>query len=130
MLLAPFVRGRKGEYRKQLQQMAREGFLRARVDGQMVELDAELPTLDKQKKHDIDVVIDRLVVKPDLEQRLAASFETALLVGKGLAVVAPQGLPEETVSQHFACAVCGTSLTGALAFTGYTGPFSSKASRL
>ena len=111
MLLAPFVRGRKGEYRKQLQQMAREGFLRARVDGQMVELDGELPALDKQKKHDIDVVIDRLVVKPDLEQRLSASFETALLVGKGLAVVAPQGLPEETVSQHFACAVCGTSLT-------------------
>ena len=111
MLLAPFVRGRKGEYKKQLQQMAREGFLRARVDGQMVELDGELPALDKQKKHDIDVVIDRLVVKPDLGQRLSASFETALLVGKGLAVVAPQGLPEETVSQHFACSVCGTSLT-------------------
>jgi excinuclease ABC subunit A len=111
MLLAPFVRGRKGEYRKQLQQMAREGFLRARIDGEMVELDGELPALDKQKKHDIDVVVDRLVVKPDLEQRLSASFETALGVGKGLAVVAPQGLPEETVSQHFACSVCSTSLT-------------------
>ena len=110
LLLAPYVRGRKGEYRRQLEQMAREGFLRARVDGEMVELADGLPELDKKKKHDIDVVVDRLVVRAGIEQRLADSFETALKVGKGLVVVAPQGLPEETLSENYACADCGTSL--------------------
>ena len=110
LLLAPFVRGKKGEYRRQLEQMVREGFLRARIDGELHELSDELPALDKKKKHTIEIVVDRLVVRPGIEQRLAASVETALDVGRGLLVAAPQGLPEETMSQHHACVGCGTSL--------------------
>ncbi len=82
-VLAPYVRGKKGEYRKQMMQMVKEGFTRAIVDGEMVEL-ADPPTLDKQKKHAIDIVIDRLVVKEGMQQRLADSLETAIRVAKGL----------------------------------------------
>ena len=110
VLYAPYVRGKKGEYRKQLEQMVREGFIRARIDGDTVEIADEVPTLDKQKKHTIDIVIDRLVVKPGIEERLSGSIETALKVGDGLIVVAAQGLPEETLSQNYACIECGTSL--------------------
>jgi excinuclease ABC subunit A len=110
-LYAPYVRGKKGEYRKQLAEMARQGFVRARVDGAIVDLAREIPQLDKQKKHSIEVLVDRLVVKPGLGKRLADSLETALKVGSGLVVAAPEGLPEELLSQHFACAECGTSLT-------------------
>ncbi len=111
VLYAPYVRGKKGEYKKQLQQMAREGFLRARIDGQMVELGGEPPTLDKQKKHSIDIVIDRIVVKPGIEKRLSDSIETALKVAGGLVVFAPEGAAEETLSQNYSCSECGTSLT-------------------
>ncbi|HVT19556.1 MAG TPA: excinuclease ABC subunit UvrA [Thermoanaerobaculia bacterium] len=111
VLYAPYVRGKKGEYRKQLAQMAREGFLRARVDGAMVELAGELPMLDKQKKHSIDIVIDRVVVKPGIEKRLSDSIETALKVAGGLVVLAPEGAAEETLSANYSCAECGTSLT-------------------
>ncbi|HEY4589785.1 MAG TPA: excinuclease ABC subunit UvrA, partial [Thermoanaerobaculia bacterium] len=111
IIYAPYVRGKKGEYKKQLQQMAREGFLRARIDGQMVELAGEPPNLDKQKKHSIDIVIDRIVVKPGIEKRLADSIETALKVAGGLVVLAPEGATEETLSQNYSCSECGTSLT-------------------
>jgi excinuclease ABC subunit A len=111
VLYAPYVRGKKGEYKKQLAQMAREGFLRARIDGQMVELAGEPPTLDKQKKHSIDIVIDRIVVKPGIEKRLSDSIETALKVAGGLVVLAPEGAAEETLSQSYSCVECGTSLT-------------------
>ncbi|HEV7507533.1 MAG TPA: excinuclease ABC subunit UvrA [Thermoanaerobaculia bacterium] len=111
VLYAPYVRGKKGEYKKQLGQMAREGFLRARIDGEMVELAGEPPTLDKQKKHSIDIVIDRIVVKPGIEKRLADSIETALKVAGGLVVLAPEGAAEETLSQSYSCVDCGTSLT-------------------
>jgi len=111
ILYAPYIRGKKGEYRKQLRQMAREGFIRARIDGEVVDLANELPTLDKQKKHTIDIVIDRLVVKPGIEKRLASSIETALKVGGGLVVVAAHGQPEETLSESYSCADCGTGLT-------------------
>ncbi len=110
VLYAPFVRGKKGEYRKQLEQMARDGFLRARIDGETVQLDGELPTLDKQKKHNIDVVVDRLVVKPGIAKRLADSLETALRVGQGLVVLAPEGGEEETLSQNYSCPECGGGL--------------------
>ena len=110
-LYAPYVRGKKGEYRKQLAEMARQGFVRARIDDAVVDLSRELPALDKQKKHSIDVLVDRVVIKAGLEKRLADSLETALKVGSGLVLAAPEGLPEETLSQHFACAECGTSLT-------------------
>jgi excinuclease ABC subunit A len=111
VIYAPYVRGKKGEYKKQLQQMAREGFLRARIDGQTVELTGEPPTLDKQKKHSIDIVIDRIVVKPGIEKRLSDSIETALKVAGGLVVLAPEGAAEETLSQNYSCSECGTSLT-------------------
>ncbi len=111
ILYAPYVRGKKGEYKKQLAQMAREGFLRARIDGEMVELSGEPPALDKQKKHSIDLVIDRLVIKPGVEKRLAGSIETAVKVSGGLVVFAPEGGAEETLSQSYSCIDCGTSLT-------------------
>ncbi len=111
VIYAPYVRGKKGEYKKQLQQMAREGFLRARIDGQMVELAGEIPALDKQKKHSIDITIDRIVVKPGIEKRLSDSIETALKVAGGLVVFAPEGANEETLSQNYSCSECGTSLT-------------------
>jgi excinuclease ABC subunit A len=110
-VLAPYVRGKKGEYKKQLQQMNREGFVRARIDGKLHDLSGEPPDLDKKKKHTIDVVVDRLVVKPGIEKRLADSLETALKVAGGLVVLAPHGMPEETLSQNYACADCNTSLT-------------------
>ncbi|HEX2224018.1 MAG TPA: excinuclease ABC subunit UvrA [Thermoanaerobaculia bacterium] len=111
VIYAPYVRGKKGEYKKQLAQMAREGFLRARIDGQTVELAGEAPALDKQKKHSIDIVIDRIVVKPGIEKRLSSSIETALKVAGGLVVFAPEGSAEETLSQNYSCVECGTSLT-------------------
>ena len=82
-VLAPYIRGKKGEYRKQMLQMVKEGFTHGVVDGKEVEL-SDPPTLDKQKKHNIEVRIDRLVVKPGIEQRLADSLETATRVAKGL----------------------------------------------
>jgi excinuclease ABC subunit A len=91
--------------------MSREGFQRARVDGVLTELSGELPNLDKQKKHSIDIVVDRLVVKPGIEKRLAESIETALKVAGGLVVLAPEGAAEETLSQNYSCAECGTGLT-------------------
>ena len=110
VLYAPYVRGKKGEYKKQLLEMARQGFVRARIDGVVTELGGELPPLDKQKKHQIDVLIDRLAVRGGLEKRLADSLETALKVGGGLVVVAAEGQTEETLSQNYSCARCGTSL--------------------
>src|SRR5690349_22360521 len=84
-LLAPVVRGRKGEYKKELAEYLKKGFQRVKIDGAFHEL-AEAPTLDKKFKHDIDVVVDRIVVRPDIGQRLAESLETALKLAEGLAV--------------------------------------------
>ena len=111
VLMAPFVRGKKGEYRKQLEQMSREGFVRARIDGETYDLSSdEIPTLDKQKKHTIDIVVDRLVVKPGIEKRLASSLETALRVADGLVILAPVDGDEEMLSQSYACTSCGFQL--------------------
>ncbi len=85
-LLAPVIRGRKGEYRKELAEFLKKGFQRVKIDGKFYEI-AEAPVLDKKFKHDIDVVVDRVVVRPDMAQRLAESFETALKLADGLAVV-------------------------------------------
>ncbi|MGJ4928403.1 excinuclease ABC subunit UvrA [Bradyrhizobium sp. HKCCYLS2038] len=85
-LLAPVVRGRKGEYKKELAEYLKKGFQRVKIDGTFHEL-AEAPTLDKKFPHDIDVVVDRIVVRPDIGQRLAESFETALKLAEGLAVI-------------------------------------------
>lgn len=111
VIYAPYVRGKKGEYRKQLEEMSRQGFLRARIDGEQVDLTGKLPVLDKQKKHTIDVVVDRLVMKPGLEKRLSDSLETALKVGQGLVILGAEGAPEETLSQNYSCSECGASLT-------------------
>ncbi|MES1994701.1 MAG: excinuclease ABC subunit A, partial [Pseudomonadota bacterium] len=85
-LLAPVVRGRKGEYRKELLEWQKAGFTRVRIDGEIYEID-EAPALDKKLKHDIEVVVDRLVVGPDMATRLAESFEAALKLAEGLAYV-------------------------------------------
>ncbi len=85
-LLAPIARGRKGEYRKEIADLMKKGFQRLKIDGQFYEI-ADAPTLDKKLKHDIEVVVDRIVVRPDMAARLAESFETALELGDGLAVV-------------------------------------------
>ena len=109
-LMAPIVRGRKGEYRKELQDLQRKGFQRVKVDGKLYEI-AETPTLDKKFKHDIDVVVDRIVVKPDLGNRLADSIETALALAEGLAIAENADSGERTVfSARFACPVSGFSI--------------------
>jgi excinuclease ABC subunit A len=109
-VLAPYIRGKKGEYRKQMLQMVKEGFTRAVVDGEMIEL-ADPPTLDKQKKHTIDVVIDRLVAKEGIGQRLADSLETATRVAKGLVkILYGHDNREELLSQNYACPDCGISI--------------------
>ncbi len=100
-LLAPVVRGRKGEYRKEMAEYLKRGFQRVKIDGTFYEL-AEAPVLDKKFPHDIDVVVDRIVVRPDIGQRLAESFETALKLAEGLAVIeyadAPPADPNEKKS--------------------------------
>ncbi|RVG50608.1 excinuclease ABC subunit A, partial [Sinorhizobium meliloti] len=83
-MLAPLVRGRKGEYRKELAELMKKGFQRVKVDGQFYEI-ADVPALDKKYKHDIDVVVDRVVVRPDIGTRLADSIETCLTLADGLA---------------------------------------------
>src|SRR6056300_652886 len=112
-LLAPIVRDRKGEYRKEFLELRKQGFQRVKVDGQFYELD-EPPTLDKKFRHDIDVVVDRLVVKDGLETRLADSFRTALDLADGIAILetAPsEGEPERhTFSEKFACPVSGFTI--------------------
>jgi len=109
-VLAPYVRGKKGEYRKQMLQMVKEGFTHALVDGQEVEL-SNPPTLDKQKKHSIDIRIDRIVVKEGIAQRLADSLETATRITKGLVkILYQEGKREELLSQTYACPDCGISI--------------------
>jgi excinuclease ABC subunit A len=109
-ILAPYIRGKKGEYRKQMLQMVKEGFTHAVVDGEEVEL-ASPPNLDKQKKHTIDIRIDRMVVKEGIAQRLADSLETATRVTKGLVKILYQAdKREELMSQTYACPDCGVSI--------------------
>ncbi|MGG2036728.1 excinuclease ABC subunit UvrA [Pseudomonas paraeruginosa] len=114
MLLAPVIRERKGEHLAVFDEMRAQGFVRARVDGKLYELD-EVPKLDKQKKHSIDVVVDRFKVRADLQQRLAESFETALALADGIALVAPMDEDEDVeeiiFSARFACPVCGHSIS-------------------
>jgi excinuclease ABC subunit A len=109
-ILAPYIRGKKGEYRKQMLQMVKEGFTHAIVNGEEIELAAP-PTLDKQKKHTIDIRIDRIVVKEGIAQRLADSLETATRVTKGLVKILYQAdKREELMSQNYACPDCGISI--------------------
>ncbi|MGR7996605.1 excinuclease ABC subunit UvrA [Xanthobacter sp. ZOL 2024] len=115
-ILAPVVRGRKGEYRKELAEWMKKGFQRVKVDGTFYEI-ADAPALDKKFKHDIDVVVDRIVVRPDLAQRLADSFETALGLADGIAIAEFADEKDETgaprrilFSEKFACPVSGFTI--------------------
>ena len=115
-LLAPVVRGRKGEYKKELADYMKRGFQRVKIDGTYYEI-ADAPALDKKFKHDIDVVVDRIVVKADLAARLAESFETALELADGIAIVEyadekdEKGQPKRVMfSQKFACPVSGFTI--------------------
>jgi excinuclease ABC subunit A len=127
MLMAPVVRGRKGEYRKEMAEWQKKGFQRVKVNGTVYDI-AEAPKLDKKYKHDIDVIIDRIVVRPDIASRLADSFETALALADGIAIVemVDRPLPKEETqapnrskndtherivfSQRFACPVSGFTI--------------------
>ncbi|WP_333824776.1 excinuclease ABC subunit UvrA [Pinisolibacter sp.] len=115
-LLAPVVRGRKGEYRKELMEFQKKGFQRVKVDGTFYEI-ADAPALDKKLKHDIEVVVDRIAVRPDLGTRLADSFETALKLADGIAFIEyadeteADGSPKRIVfSEKFACPVSGFTI--------------------
>jgi excinuclease ABC subunit A len=116
-LLAPIVRGRKGEYKKEFAELQKQGFQRVKVNGTFYDI-ADAPTLDKKFKHDIDVVVDRIVVKAGLQQRLAESFETALKLAEGLAIAESadktdkKGVAERTLfSEKFACPVSGFTIS-------------------
>ncbi len=109
-LLAPIVRGRKGEYRKELQDLRKRGFQRVKVDGEQYDIE-DVPALNKKVKHDIEVVVDRIVVRPDLETRLADSLETALGLSDGLAFAEDAKSGERTTfSARFACPVSGFTI--------------------
>ncbi|MEJ0063777.1 MAG: excinuclease ABC subunit UvrA [Alphaproteobacteria bacterium] len=110
LLLAPIVRGRKGEYRKELQELRQKGFQRVKIDGKMTEI-ADAPALNKKLKHDIDVVVDRIVVRPDLGNRLADSVETALKLSDGLLFAEDTANGAiTTFSAKFACPVSGFTI--------------------
>jgi excinuclease ABC subunit A len=109
MVMAPVVRGRKGEYKKDLEKLARQGFVRARIDGVLRSLDEDIP-LDKRKNHTIEVVVDRLLVKPGIEKRLEASIETATKLADGLVLIAVVNGEERLYSQKLACTECGASI--------------------
>src|SRR5271169_7164171 len=109
MILAPIVRGRKGEYKKDLEKLSRQGFLRARIDGVLRSLDEDVP-LDRRKNHTIEVVVDRLPLKSGSEKRLEASIETAAKLANGLVIVAVVNGEEKLYSQKLACPNCGSSV--------------------
>jgi len=109
MILAPIVRGRKGAYRKELEKLAQDGYVRVRIDGELLPLD-EIPKLDKRKNHTIEVVIDRLLVKQGIATRLEQSIATALKLAQGLVTVAVVGGKEHIFSEKLACPDCGLSV--------------------
>jgi excinuclease ABC subunit A len=109
MVLAPVVRGRKGEYRKELEKFARDGFVRARIDGTLRPLD-EPVRLDRRKNHTIEIVIDRLLIKPGIAQRLEESVSAALKLAQGLVTIAVVGGAERTYSEKLACPDCEISV--------------------
>jgi excinuclease ABC subunit A len=112
MVLAPLVRGRKGEFKVELAKLAQHGFVKARIDGELRHLDEELDEiqLDKRKNHTIEVVIDRLLVKPGIEKRLEQSVATAMKLGNGLVQVAVVGGEENLYSARMACPDCGINI--------------------
>ncbi|MDX9917551.1 MAG: excinuclease ABC subunit UvrA [Gudongella sp.] len=108
-ILAPVVRGKKGEHAKLIEQVRKDGFMRAFIDGEMVELDTDIK-LDKNKKHNIEVVVDRLIIREGIEGRLTDSLETALALGDGLVIIDVVDSDRITFSQKLACPDCGVTI--------------------
>src|SRR5437870_5046425 len=109
MILAPIVRGRKGEFKKPLQGLAKTGYVRGRIDGVLHNLDEPIE-LDKKKNHSIEIVVDRLMIKKDIEKRLEASIEQAIKLAKGIVLVAIVDGEERLYSEKMACVDCGISI--------------------
>jgi excinuclease ABC subunit A len=109
MILAPVVRGRKGEFRKLFEQLAQQGFVRVRVDKQLRQVDEEI-RLDRRRNHTIEVVVDRLLLKPEIESRLGQSIDTAMKLAKGIVQIAVVNGEEQLYSQEWACVDCGISV--------------------
>ncbi|MEE0767786.1 MAG: hypothetical protein UIK34_09570, partial [Christensenellales bacterium] len=108
-VIAPAVRGRKGEHEKLLERIRKDGYVRVRIDGEVYDIN-DLPKLNKNQKHTIDVVVDRLSIKPGVQSRLTESLETAFAFGEGLAKVDVIGGEELLFSQNYACPDCGVSV--------------------
>ncbi|PPR63600.1 MAG: UvrABC system protein A, partial [Alphaproteobacteria bacterium MarineAlpha4_Bin2] len=109
-LIAPVIRGRKGEYRRELMEFQKKGFQRVKIDGELYEIDAA-PKLDKNKKHDIEIVVDRVIVRPEMETRLADSLETALELANGIAIAEDADTKTRTIfSARFACPISGFTI--------------------
>ena len=108
-VLAPVVRGRKGEFVKQLEDYQKAGFVRARIDGTMYELGEDEITIDKKKKHNVEIVVDRLVIKEGIRSRLTESVETAMKYANNLVTIDIPGKEEKIYSQNYACTDCGIS---------------------
>lgn len=109
MILAPVIRGRKGEYNKLLEDMLKQGYVRARIDGELCEL-ADPPKIAKTKKHTIEIVVDRLIIRNDIQQRLTDSLETAMRLGGGLVIVSIIDGDDLVFSQNYACPDCNISI--------------------
>ncbi|HJU56240.1 MAG TPA: excinuclease ABC subunit UvrA [Pyrinomonadaceae bacterium] len=109
MVLAPIVRGRKGEFKKELEKLAKEGFLRARVDGELLSLDEEIK-LDKRRNHTIEAVVDRLLIKPGINERLSESVRTALKLTGGAVLISVVDGEEKLYSERMACVNCGINV--------------------
>ena len=107
-VLAPVIRGKKGEYVKLLGDFQKDGFVRARIDGKMYEISDDIE-IDRKKKHNIDIIVDRLVVKEDIRNRLTESVETALKYANNLVTIDAVGVGEKIYSQNYACPDCGIS---------------------
>ena len=111
LVMTPVIRGRKGEHVKLLERVLKDGFIRARIDGETYDLSEEIPQLDKQKKHNIEIVVDRLVVRDDIRKRLADSVELALKYAENLVIIHRlDDDTEQVFSQNYACVDCGISL--------------------
>ncbi|HKO96150.1 MAG TPA: excinuclease ABC subunit UvrA [Pyrinomonadaceae bacterium] len=109
MILAPIVRGRKGEFKKELEKLAKDGFLRARVDGELLALDEEIK-LDKRRNHTIEAVVDRLLIKPGIKDRLTESVRTALKLTSGAVLVSVVDGEEKLYSERMACVICSINV--------------------
>ena len=110
MVLAPIVRGRKGEFKKELDKLAQQGYTRARIDGELRNIADEEIKLDRRKNHTIELVVDRLLVKAGIERRLAASVELAMKLANGLVQVVVVGGEERLYSSKLACPGCGINV--------------------